>query len=200
VAGRPGKVKKPGPSITTNLSDGFKPKEIIMTTASEPAWLRHARSLLGTREAPGAANSSTIIGWAKKLGTKVLGMVYNADSVPWCGLFVANCLTEDGIPAAPVAVRAKAWATWGTNIAAERIAAGAVLVFERPGGGHVGFYVGEDKTHYHVLGGNQGDRVSIMRLEKSRCIARRWPIGRAVIGAPRLMTATAGVPSSSNEA
>jgi uncharacterized protein (TIGR02594 family) len=171
-----------------------------MTTASEPAWLRHARSLLGTREAPGAANSPTIMGWAKKLGTKVLGMVYNADSVPWCGLFVANCLAEDGIPAAPIAVRAKAWATWGANLAADRVAAGAVLVFERPGGGHVGFYVGEDKMHYHVLGGNQGDRVSIMRLEKSRCIARRWPIGRAVIGGPRLMTATAGVPSSSNEA
>jgi hypothetical protein len=80
-----------------------------MTTASEPAWLRHGRSLLGTREAAGAANSATIMGWAKKLGIKVLGMVYNADSVPWCGLFVATCLAEDGVPAAPIAVRAKAW-------------------------------------------------------------------------------------------
>ncbi len=171
-----------------------------MTTALEPAWLRHARSLLGTREAPGAANNPTIMGWAKRLGTKVLGMLYNADSVPWCGLFVAHCLAEDSIPAASIAVRAKAWATWGANIAADRIAPGAVLVFDRTGGGHVGFYVGEDKTHYHVLGGNQGDRVSIMRLEKSRCIARRWPYGRAVIGKPRLMTATAGIPVSSNEA
>ncbi len=171
-----------------------------MTTASEPAWLRHARTLLGTREASGAADSPTIMGWAKNLGPKVLGILYNADSVPWCGLFVAHCLGEEGIPAAPIAVRAKAWATWGANIAAERIAPGAVLVFERPGGGHVGFYVGEDMTSYHVLGGNQGDRVSIMRLEKSRCIARRWPVGRTVIGKPRLMTSTAGVLSSSNEA
>jgi len=77
-----------------------------MTTASEPAWLRHARSLLGTREALGAANSPTIMAWAKRLGTKVLGMFYNADSVPWCGLFVAHCFAEDGIPAAPIAVRA----------------------------------------------------------------------------------------------
>ncbi len=171
-----------------------------MTTASEPAWLRHARSLLGTCEAPGAANNQTIMGWAKRLGTKVLGMLYNADSVPWCGLFVAHCLAEDGIAAAPIAVRAKAWATWGVNIAADRIAPGAVLVFDRAGGGHVGFYVGEDKTSYHVLGGNQGDRVSTMRLEKLRCIARRWPLGRAVIGKPRLMTSTAGVPLSSNQA
>ncbi|RMB51741.1 uncharacterized protein (TIGR02594 family) [Sphingomonas sp. PP-CE-3A-406] len=171
-----------------------------MTTAPEPAWLRRARSLIGTREAPGTVNSSTILGWAKKLGTKVLGMVYNADSVPWCGLFVAWCVAEDGITPAPIAVRAKAWATWGANLAPERLAPGAVLVFERTGGGHVGFYVGEDKTHYHVLGGNQGDRVSIMRLEKPRCVARRWPVGRAVVGKPVLMTATAGIAVSSNEA
>ena len=171
-----------------------------MTTASEPAWLRAAREKLGTREAAGAANSPTIMGWAKRLGTKVLGMAYNADSVPWCGLFVATCLAEDDIPAAPIAVRAKAWATWGANLAADRLAPGAVLVFERPGGGHVGFYVGEDPTHYHVLGGNQGDRVSVMRLEKGRCIARRWPIGRPVVGKPVKMTSTAGIPTSRNEA
>jgi uncharacterized protein (TIGR02594 family) len=160
-----------------------------MTTASEPAWLRAARAKLGTREAPGAANSPTIMAWAKKLGTKVLGMAYNADSVPWCG-----------IPAAPIAVRAKAWADWGQNLRADRLAPGAVLVFDRTGGGHVGFYVGEDATAYHVLGGNQGDRVSIMRLEKSRCVARRWPAGRPVIGGPVKMTAIAGIPMSRNEA
>lgn len=88
-------------------------------------------------------------------------------------LFVATCLAEDGVAAAPIAVRAKAWATWGANLAVAKLAPGAVLVFERAGGGHVGFYVGEDLSSYHVLGGNQGDRVSIMRLEKSRCIARR---------------------------
>jgi uncharacterized protein (TIGR02594 family) len=171
-----------------------------MTTASEPAWLRAARAKLGTREAPGAANSPTIMAWAKKLGTKVLGMAYNADSVPWCGVFVAACLAEDGIPAAPIAVRAKAWADWGQNLRADRLAPGAVLVFDRTGGGHVGFYVGEDATAYHVLGGNQGDRVSIMRLEKSRCVARRWPAGRPVIGGPVKMTAIAGIPMSRNEA
>ncbi|WP_380787220.1 TIGR02594 family protein [Sphingomonas sp. R86521] len=171
-----------------------------MTTALEPAWLRHARTLIGTREAAGAANSPTIMGWAKKLGMKVLGMVYNADSVPWCGLFVATCLAQDGVPAAPIAVRAKAWATWGANLAAAKLAPGAVLVFERAGGGHVGFYVGEDQACYHVLGGNQGDRVSIMRLEKSRCVARRWPLGRAVVGKPSFMKAIAGVPLSRDEA
>ena len=59
-----------------------------------------------------------------------------------------------------------------------------MLVFTRPGGGHVGFYVGEDAAAYHILGGNQGDAVTIVRIVKSRYIARRWPEGRPVIGKP----------------
>lgn len=112
---------------------------------------------IGRQEAAGSANSVTILGWAKRLGTKMLGMVYNTDSVPWCGVFVAYCLQEDGIEPATPAVRATSWVTWEQSLSPERLASGAVLVFARPGGGHVGFYIGEDATAYHVLGGNQGD-------------------------------------------
>ncbi len=167
--------------------------------AKEPVWLQAARARLGTREAAGAANSATILGWAKRLGTRVLGMIYNADSVPWCGVFVASCLAEDGIGAAPIAVRALSWADWGLALRPERLAPGAVLVFERPGGGHVGFYVGEDAAAYHVLGGNQGDAVTIARIAKGRCVARRWPEGRAVIGKP-VQIAAKGKPLSRDEA
>ncbi|MEG8056929.1 hypothetical protein QP150_09490 [Sphingomonas sp. 22L2VL55-3] len=66
------------------------------------------------------------------------------------------------------------------------------------GGGHVGFYVGEDATAYHVLGGNQGDTVSVARIAKDRCIARRWPSGRPVIGKPVQMAARK--PISTDEA
>lgn len=172
-----------------------------MTTAPEPAWLSHARSLVGTREAAGPASNKTILGWASRLGAKVLGIVYNADSVPWCGLFVANCLREAGVDlsAMKVGVRASAWATWGANLAADRLSPGAIMVFVREGGGHVAFYVGEDATHYHVLGGNQGDAVNVMRLSKERCVARRWPRGVAVMGRPVRMS-PGGVPLSSNEA
>jgi uncharacterized protein (TIGR02594 family) len=171
-----------------------------MTTVIEPAWLRAAWAKLGTREAAGAANSPAIMGWAKRLGTKVLGMAYNADSVPWCGLFVATCMADAGLPPPPIAVRAKAWATWGLALRPERLAPGAVLVFERSGGGHVGLYVGEDATAYHVLGGNQGDAVSIARIAKDRCVARRWPAGQPVNGRPVAMAARAGVPLSRDEA
>ncbi|WP_380784415.1 TIGR02594 family protein [Sphingomonas sp. R86520] len=163
---------------------------------TEPKWLRAARAKLGTKEAPGSANSPTILGWAKRLGIKVLGIIYNADSVPWCGVFVGYCLQENGIELPAIAVRATSWSTWGQSLRPERLAPGTVLVFERPGGGHVGFYVGEDAKAYHVLGGNQGDAVTIARVAKDRCIARRWPPGRPVIGKPVQMTASKPISSA----
>ena len=52
---------------------------------------------------------------------------------------------------------------------------GAVLIFERGSGGHVGFAVGQDDTHFFVLGGNQSDAVTIARIAKSRLLGARWP-------------------------
>jgi hypothetical protein len=47
---------------------------------------------------------------------QVLGIVYNANDVPWCGVFVANCLRAAGVDLSgmKVTVRAKPWATWGS--------------------------------------------------------------------------------------
>ena len=55
------------------------------------------------------------------------------------------------------------------------------MTFKRKGGGHVGIYVGEDNTHYHVLGGNQNNSVSVSRIAKSRLFkARRtaWKVAQ----------------------
>lgn len=161
-----------------------------------PPWMPRAVAKLGIRETPGPANNPTIMGWAKGLGVKILGIVYADDSaVPWCGLFVAEVMSEAGFRPPPIAVRAKAWATWGTEVAP---CEGAVLVFQRPGGGHVGFYAGETSSAFRVLGGNQGDAVSYAWIARDRCIACRWPPGGPPVGA-RLQVAGAG-PLSNNEA
>lgn len=68
---------------------------------------------------------------------------------------------------------ARNWAAFGDDVLHPGL--GDVLVFVRDGGGHVGFYVAEDATAYHVLGGNQSNRVSITRVAKERCVARRRP-------------------------
>jgi len=199
VAGRPGKVKKPGASITADLANSFTSKEIIMTTASEPAWLRHARSLLGTREIVGRTHNNALIAFLNT-ARKWNGVIWKNDEMPWCGGFVAACLVAVGVEPVKIAARAKSWAAWGSRLRPERLAPGAVLVFDRAGGGHVGFYVGEDESAFHVLGGNQGNAVTVTRIAKSRLTASRWPSGVPVIGGAVKMATTAGVPFSSNEA
>ncbi len=136
-----------------------------------PPWMAVANKYLGTKEYPGAANNPVILGWAKRLGGWFASF-YKADSIPWCGLFVADCMKESGLPVHGDALSALGWADYGVSC---EPAVGAIMVFKRPGGGHVGFYVAEDATAYHILGGNQSDAVTIARVEKSRCVNVRWP-------------------------
>ncbi len=160
------------------------------------AWLTWARQQIGTREVPGRKHNPKIIAWANKAG-RALGIAVNDDETPWCGTFCAAAVLNAGLKPPSIAVRAKSWATWGQALAAP--VPGAVLVFERPGGGHVGFYTGETATHYRVLGGNQSNAVNEMLLAKNRCIAVRWPAGVPVTG-KRVHLAGAAAPVSENEA
>ena len=42
---------------------------------------------------------------------------------------------------------------------------GAVLIFERGVGRHIGFAVGQDDNAFHVLGGNQSNAVTVARMD-----------------------------------
>jgi uncharacterized protein (TIGR02594 family) len=151
--------------------------------SAEPRWLATARSYIGTREIPGARHNNVILGWLAKLGAW-----WRDDETPWCGVYVAHCMREHGFEVPKLWMRASAWGTWGANLRASHVAPGAILVFTRKGGGHVGFYVGEDASFYYVLGGNQNNMVNIAKIAKARCTAIRWPRGEAVIGGPVRMT------------
>lgn len=135
-----------------------------------PKILREALALYGVKETQGAGNTPAIMAWARDLGGDV-ARVFTADSIPWCGLFMAIIAQRAGKPVVASPLWARAWASFGTS--SPRAALGDVLVFVRPSGGHVGLYVGEDDAAFHVLGGNQGDAVSIVRIDKKRCIAAR---------------------------
>ncbi len=136
-----------------------------------PKVILEALKLHGTIETPGTKNNPTIMAWAKEVG---LDKTYSADSVPWCGLFAAIVTKRAGFDPVKDPLWARNWANFGTK--ADKPSLGDVLVFVRDGGGHVGFYVGYDATAYHVLGGNQSDKVCITRILKSRAIAvRRCP-------------------------
>jgi len=137
-------------------------------------WLLEAERSIGITEAAGIANNPLILGWGRTLRIN-----YNNDEIPWCGLFVAHCIGSQ-LPAEPLPVNplgARNWARFGVACAIPQ--PGAVMVFWRksPGSGlgHVGFYIGEDASAFHILGGNQADRVSVARMPRGRFVTARWP-------------------------
>lgn len=171
--------------------------------ADAPSLIRAAVPLYGLREAPGKADNIKIMEWANEvevaLGVKNLG--YTADSIPWCGLFVGVVAVRAGwfdqMPKTPL--WARSWLEFGQK--ADKPMFGDVLVFGRGGGGHVGFYVGEDGGAYHVLGGNQSDAVTITRIAKKRFLGARRPKWRVSQPASvRIIRMRVTGPLSKNEA
>lgn len=158
-----------------------------MNLPEKYAWLLELRGLpntiklalaeYGIQEVVGKGSNKTIIGWRDELnhaGISIKG--FSDDDIPWCGLFVAIVCYRRLRKAAEVVKEplwARNWSKYGVKV--DKPALGDVLVFVRNSGGHVGFYVGEDDSAYHVLGGNQSNRVSITRIEKSRLLTARRP-------------------------
>ena len=165
-----------------------------LRTVNPPRIIVEALEHYGLKEVPGPVNAPEIMAWAKELG-----IAYQADSVPWCGLFAAKVVKDAGWEPVAGPLWARNWAKWGNPSPLPGL--GDVLTFVRESGGHVGFYVGEDATTFHVLGGNQGDSVSITRIAKTRLLkARRpvWRVGQPASVKPYRLSATGTV--SENEA
>ena len=169
----------------------------------EPFWLLKAREYVGQAEIPGRESNPFIRQlWLKLGGEWLWNMMGSDDSAsPWCGTFVGAVLKESDIPIAKHWYRAKDWLNWG-NILAEPIL-GCVVVYERTGGGHVGFVVGKDVLGRIVtLGGNQGNRVSIAPFDAARVLGYRWPENRFAeqISAGKLPMVSSTGQSSTGEA
>lgn len=147
------------------------------TLSPLPRMIVEARKLLGTVETPGVRDNPVIIGWAKEVGGATTRL-YTADSVAWCGLFMAVVALRAGKTPPDSPLWALNWRNFGTAVGQPGL--GDVLTFMRDEGGHVGLYVGEDRATYHVLGGNQSDQVCFARIDKVRLRAARRPIYRAM--------------------
>ena len=159
-----------------------------------PNTIRYSLDMFGVQEVVGRGSNATIIAWRDELNDaapagKPIVSGYSDDDIAWCGLFAAIiCYRRlkriEEVVKEPL--WARNWLRYGQEVATRRGAKlsykdgrvpslGDVLVFERGSGGHVGFYVGEDDYYYHVLGGNQSNKVCIVRIEKSRCLGVRRP-------------------------
>jgi len=134
-------------------------------------WIFDTNTVLGLHEVHDNAKLSK---WLKSDG-RTLG---NPAKMPWCGDLVDTAI-ERNVPDEPrpgaLGVNPYWALNWGLLGVGCRPCVGAVVTLKRPGGGHVGFLVGEDDLNYFVLGGNQGNRVSVKPIAKARCQAIRWP-------------------------
>ncbi len=150
-----------------------------LKTENSPQILVQAKMLIGTKEIIGTINSKIILDWAKELGIKE---TYTNDEIHWCGLFIAYVCHKAGLQT-NISAAESLWAlNWNKfGIPQKTAMLGDILTFKRTIGGHVGIYVGEDETCYHVLGGNQSNMVCITRIEKLRCVGIRrtnWKISQ----------------------
>jgi uncharacterized protein (TIGR02594 family) len=134
-------------------------------------WMVEAKKVNGLHE---VNDNAALSKWLKSEG-KTLG---NPAKLPWCGDFVDTAMAL-GLPGEPRPGPLGENPYWALNWLHFGVPCGdvygAVAAFKRPGGGHVGFLVGMDRTRYYVLGGNQGDTVSIVPILRSRCQGLRWP-------------------------
>lgn len=161
-----------------------------------PRHLLKALELFGVTETVGSVHNPIIMGWAKELG---LEKVYTADEIPWCGLFAAIVIHRAGRPVVKDPLWALNWNKFGVQVSKPML--GDILTFSRNGGGHVGFYVFETPTHYGVLGGNQGNQVSIVQIAKSRLsMARRPEYTNQPVNIRSILVDGKGTPVSTNEA
>lgn len=167
-----------------------------------PQTIIKAMELWGVAEVVGKGSNKTIVGWRDELnqvGVKVSG--FSDDDIAWCGLFAAIvCYRRKGLATEVVKdpLWARNWANYGTK--AEKPSLGDILVFKRGKGGHVAFYIAEDETTYHILGGNQGNKVSIVRIEKDRLLAARRPRYATIPSAVKPYLVAASGRISNNEA
>jgi uncharacterized protein (TIGR02594 family) len=135
----------------------------------EPRWLAAARRHLGEREVAGRRHNPLILRW-----WMLIRAPFTDDETPWCAGFVGGVLEECGIRSSRSAA-ARSYLRWGMVLPAPRL--GCIVVFERgPRFGHVGFVAGTSRAgHLMVLGGNQGDAVSIAPFARGRVLGFRWP-------------------------
>lgn len=157
-------------------------------------WVHELKAVYGWHE---VRDNARLRAWLKS-DNKTLG---DPAALPWCGDAVETAI-KLALPNEPFSGRlaenpyfARNWSEFGR----EAQGMGCVGVFERgPTSGHVGFLIGEDDACYHVLGGNQGDTVSVTRIVKSRLLSSRWPTTFAANPTP-LPKKTATIPISVNE-
>lgn len=159
----------------TPVSIPTPPPDSEPARVADPAWLTVARKYHGLTEIRGPHHNEHILRWWKELRQP-----FSDDETPWCGAYVGGVLAEAGMRDALVSGPASARSWLKMPVKLNDAAYGCVVIFWRGSRdgwkGHVGFVVGRDaRGNLMVLGGNQGNMVSIKPFDRGRVLGYRWP-------------------------
>jgi uncharacterized protein (TIGR02594 family) len=138
-----------------------------------PAHLIRGAAMLGIKEIKGKfAHNSKIVAMFQAFKANI-----RDDETAWCSAFVRYCLatTIFASDLFDITLAARSWLNY--SYPSDGFL-GDICVFWRgnPKGwsGHVGFIVGRNENNdYYILGGNQGDSVSVALFPKSRVLSIR---------------------------
>lgn len=132
---------------------------------------RMASRFIGIREVAGSVHNPQILTMLQ-LDNKWA----DADEVPWCAAFVGYIAWLLDVPRSK-SLAARSWLTIGKAIDLSQAQRGRdVVVFRRgvnPAAGHVAIFDRLEGDHVYVLGGNQGDAVSVARYPTYMVVGTR---------------------------
>lgn len=133
--------------------------------AVQVPWMKTAYGELGQSEVFRVKANPRIIQYFS--ASKFWGTDDSGGENAWCGSFVAWVMEKHGYTPVKEAYRAKSWKNFGQTI--KTPIQGAIAIKSRNRGGHVGFVVGQSSTgkYLFILGGNQGNKVSIAKYPAS---------------------------------
>lgn len=143
---------------------------------------------IGTREVAGSLDNPMIMAMLKLTAEGGWNGWPEHDEVPWCSGFANLVCWLVRLPRSK-SLLARSWLAVGRPIALEEAwAANDVVVLKRGGGhqpgpdnltapGHVGFFSAVEGGEILVLGGNQGNAVSLARYPRERLLGVRRLLG-----------------------
>lgn len=130
-----------------------------------------ALSQYGVKEIKGAKDHPQILGYFSSMG---LDKTQYNEETAWCSAFANWVATEAGYESSKK-LNARSWLSVGISTSTPEPGDVVILWRDNPSSwkGHVGFLVKESKRYVYLLGGNQGNSVSIKAYPKNRILDYR---------------------------